>query len=79
MDWIVDDVSEVGVQFHIKDDGNGVKPANIANIFDPGFTTTSGSGFGLFHAKKIAESLGGSLTFNSKNKKVTEFVWEIET
>lgn len=76
MKWTVSNTSE-GSLIHISDDGNGIKTGNATKIFEPGFTTTSGSGFGLFHARKIANSLGGSLTLNPKSKKVTEFVWEI--
>jgi len=77
--WIVGDVSKRGLVIRILDDGNGVKPGNVPKIFDLGFTTTSGSGFGLFHAHSIAKSLGGSLTLNSKNRRTTEFVWEVQS
>lgn len=45
------DKNNLSVSF--KDNGNGIKPNNIEKIFDFGFTTTSGSGLGLYHLKKI--------------------------
>lgn len=38
---------------YFKDNGIGIKPNIIEKIFDFGFTTTSGSGLGLYHLKKI--------------------------
>ena len=39
-----------------------------------GYTTTSGSGIGLFHIKKILNEMGSSIELNNKNKSLTEFV-----
>lgn len=38
-----------------EDDGKGIDPEIAPDIFDFGFTTTKGSGIGLFHIKKILE------------------------
>ena len=46
-----------------RDDGRGLSEAikNITDIFDPGVTTTSGSGLGLYHAREIIKDLGGQI------------------
>lgn len=59
------------VIIHISDDGRGVKPSVAASIFELGVTTTSGSGFGLFHARKVAESMGGSLRLGKASSGAT--------
>lgn len=48
----------------VKDTGNGIDDQTLPYIFDFGFTTTSGSGIGLFHAKNICEEIGGSIAID---------------
>ena len=54
--------NKLDVQF--SDDGKGLSPqiTNTEEMFSMGVTTTSGSGLGLFHARRIAESLDGKIT-----------------
>lgn len=56
------------------DDGLGIKKDIVENIFDFGFTTTSGSGIGLYHINKMLVEMGGSIELNEKVKDLTEFV-----
>ncbi len=46
------------------DDGKGLSKElpSIDSMFEMGITTTSGSGFGLYHAKRIVESIGGKIS-----------------
>lgn len=47
----------------IEDDGRGIsRNADIGRIFDKGYTTTDGSGLGLFHVKQHIESISGEIT-----------------
>lgn len=46
------------------DDGNGLSSEvkDIKDIFEFGYTTTSGAGLGLYYSKKYIEEMGGVLT-----------------
>lgn len=46
------------------DDGKGLAPSieNPDEVFELGVTTTSGSGLGLYHARQIVSSVGGTIS-----------------
>lgn len=48
-------------EIKIKDDGKGIEKRNLPKIFNLGFTTTNGSGLGLYHVKQIIEKIGGHI------------------
>jgi signal transduction histidine kinase len=51
----------------VEDNGSGISPEIIHNIFNPFFTTkTRGTGLGLAVSKRIAREHGGDLTAKSK-------------
>ncbi|MFO7656983.1 MAG: ATP-binding protein [Bacteroidales bacterium] len=56
------------------DDGIGIPDKNLIKIFDFRYTTTNGSGLGLYHSKDIIEKMGGSITVNNKIKQGVEFI-----
>lgn len=47
-----------------RDDGKGLSPElpDVESMFDIGVTTTTGSGLGLFHSRRIVSDLGGTIT-----------------
>jgi signal transduction histidine kinase len=56
-----------GVKLVVRDTGQGIPPANLARIFDEGFTTrTDGCGLGLAIARRIVEAHGGALRVESR-------------
>lgn len=58
----------------VKDTGAGIPEEVKKNLFKPLFTTKpKGQGFGLAVAKKLTESLNGTITFESKKDKGTNF------
>lgn len=67
-------ISEDRIEISFIDDGIGIPKANINRIFAFGFTTTAGSGLGLFHVKKIVDELGGTIQVNTNRKKGAEFI-----
>lgn len=46
----------------VKDTGCGITDENLPNIFNFGFTTTDGSGIGLFHATSVCREFGGTIS-----------------
>lgn len=63
------------------DDGNGLPKSikNVEEIFEKGFTTTSGSGLGLYHVRQLVEEMNGTIIVNTEAKKGLEFVMEVQT
>ena len=58
----------------VEDNGSGISPEIIHNIFNPFFTTkTRGTGLGLAISKKIAREHGGDLTVESTPGKGSTF------
>ena len=62
------------VELHILDDGIGIVDQNANRVFEPRFTTTNGSGLGLYHTKEVIEKMGGSISINNKLKQGVEFI-----
>jgi signal transduction histidine kinase len=57
----------------VRDHGAGIKPEDMARVFDPYFTTKrTGSGLGLAIAKNIIEGMGGSIVLRSEAGQGTE-------
>jgi signal transduction histidine kinase len=57
----------------VRDHGVGIKPEDMARVFDPYFTTKrTGSGLGLAIAKNIIEGMGGSIVLRSQPGQGTE-------
>jgi signal transduction histidine kinase len=68
------EVSKSEIELHVIDDGIGIPDKNKDKIFDPRFTTTNGSGLGLYHTKEVIEKMGGKILVNNKLKQGAEFV-----
>ncbi|MBO0585970.1 ATP-binding protein [Sporosarcina sp. E16_8] len=61
------------VSIFISDDGPGMDPETIDNLFEPFYTTkTEGTGLGMLITKKIIVDQGGTITVNSKINHGTE-------
>jgi signal transduction histidine kinase len=62
----------------VEDNGSGILPEIINNIFNPFFTTkTRGTGLGLAISKKIAREHGGNLTVESTPGNGSTFTLEL--
>ena len=48
----------------IKDNGVSIKPEDSDKIFDYGYSTTGGSGIGLFHARFLCTNFSGSINLD---------------
>jgi PAS domain S-box-containing protein len=64
----------------VKDTGVGIPKAIQSKMFTPMFTTKSkGQGFGLPVVKRMTESLGGTVSFESEEGKGTKFIIKLPT
>ena len=61
------------------DNGRGlVAGTNKARIFEMGYTTTQGSGLGLYHVRQVLGEIGGSIELEeNEGQKGTTFVIKI--
>jgi signal transduction histidine kinase len=51
-----------GLLIRVSDNGRGVAPGtNSKRIFEMGYTTTQGSGLGLYHVRQVLGQMGGSI------------------
>ncbi len=58
----------------VADEGKGIQPEHLANIFRPFFTTKGhGTGLGLSLARRIVETHGGTIRVRSEVGKGTQF------
>ncbi len=61
--------NEYGLLLRCSDDGYGLNPsANPSRLFEPGYSTTNGSGIGLSTIKKYIEKAGGKAAYNPEFK-----------
>jgi len=49
------------IEVIVTDDGAGFDVSELERVFEKGFTTTSGSGLGLYYARFILDQMGGSI------------------
>jgi signal transduction histidine kinase len=62
-------------QIEIRDNGSGIAQSQKDKIFEPNFTTkTGGTGLGLAMSKKIIETAGGDIWFDSSESGTTFFI-----
>ena len=55
------------MQVAFLDDGKGL-PASLkdtSRLFEKGFSTTDGSGLGLYHSRQVMESFGGTIEYRN--------------
>lgn len=62
------------VEFTFTDDGKGVLKKNATRIFELGFTTTDGSGLGLYHVSQILREMNGDILLNTDHAQGAEFI-----
>jgi len=68
------------IMIFVQDTGVGIPEDAKPNIFKPMFTTKSkGQGFGLVVVKRLTETLGGNVSFESDFGKGTKFIISLPT
>ena len=72
---IATDADDDYVRVMVRDNGQGIDPADQARLFQPYFTTKStGTGLGLFVCHKIVENAGGAIELLQSSPVGTTFV-----
>lgn len=73
LDVVFNESEKGNLQVKFIDNGIGIEEDNLKRIYDFGYTTTDGSGIGLYHVKQIMKSIGGLISAenNSDSKGVT--------
>lgn len=57
------------IRIEVSDNGAGIAPENLPQVFNHGFTTKrDGHGFGLHNCANAAQQMGGSLTASSEGR-----------
>src|SRR5699024_3549710 len=65
------------LRLQIKDNGHGIPPEAIPNIFRPNFTTkSSGTGLGLAFVKQTIDTMNGKISFKT-SPNGTNFILEV--
>lgn len=55
-------VEKAGLTMRVTDNGQGLpRGADPERIFEMGYTTTRGSGLGLYHVRQVLGEIGGSI------------------
>ena len=64
----VESPAEGEISLEVTDEGDGVAPEIAPRLFEPFFTTKKdiGTGLGLWVSRRLAEQMGGSITFNNR-------------
>ncbi len=76
---VIDNNRSGSIDVAFIDNGTGIEEANMKRIYDLGFTTTDGSGLGLYHVKEIMKSMGGNvIAKNNTPEKGATFTLEFK-
>lgn len=68
--FILTQEDKSGLTIHVSDNGRGLASGtNRSRIFEMGYTTTLGSGLGLYHVRQALGEMGGSIELDDKVEK----------
>ncbi|GKX60945.1 ATP-binding protein [Leminorella grimontii] len=74
----LENAQEGGINVIVQDSGKGIEPEDLANIFNPYFTTkASGTGLGLTIVQKVIEEHQGKISVTSRLREGTQFTMNI--
>lgn len=71
-------IGKTGLALHVCDDGNGIhRLTDKSRIFEMGYTTTHGSGLGLYHVRQVLGQMGGTIELEEEAKQGASFIIKI--
>ena len=77
--FCIEPLGKSGMLLRVTDNGRGLaKGANPRQIFNMGYTTTHGSGLGLYHVRQVLGEMGGTIELDDEfDQKGTSFIIKI--
>jgi len=76
--WVKGHLDKERLEIAIEDQGTGIGESELSQVFKPGYSTKrEGSGLGLFLARRVMESYGGSLRVVPRSEGGALFSMEI--
>jgi signal transduction histidine kinase len=71
-------LDKTGLLMRVSDNGRGITPGtNKKRIFEMGYTTTQGSGLGLYHVRQVLGEMGGTIELDEESQKGAAFTIRI--
>ncbi|MEN9307729.1 MAG: hypothetical protein RL173_1661 [Fibrobacterota bacterium] len=68
--FVISQTDKNGLTIHVSDNGRGLTTGtNRSRIFEMGYTTTQGSGLGLYHVRQALGEMGGSIELDDQTEK----------
>lgn len=78
VDVLINKITDDLIEIRVKDDGEGINKNDYKKIFELGYSTTDGSGIGLYSIKKIIEDNNWKISVNESIDKGSEFILEVK-
>lgn len=76
--FVLTQENKSGLTIHVSDNGRGLAlGTNRLRIFEMGYTTTLGSGLGLYHVRQALGEMGGSIELDDEVEKGMGFVIKV--
>lgn len=76
--FVLSQEDKSGLTIHVSDNGRGLSPGTSrSRIFEMGYTSTQGSGLGLYHVRQALGEMGGSIELDDQAQKGLGFVIKI--
>jgi signal transduction histidine kinase len=71
-------LDKIGLLIRVSDNGRGMKAGtNKTRIFEMGYTTTQGSGLGLYHVRQVLGEMGGTIELDESAAKGVAFIIKV--
>jgi signal transduction histidine kinase len=71
-------LNRTGLLVRVSDNGRGMPAGtNKSRIFEMGYTTTQGSGLGLYHVRQVLGEMGGSIELEDTTSRGTSFLIKV--
>ncbi|MGG2044230.1 ATP-binding protein [Burkholderia gladioli] len=78
--FVLSQEGKSGLTIHVSDNGRGLTSGtNHSRIFEMGYTTTQGSGLGLYHVRQALGEMGGSIALDNHVEKGLGLIIKIAT